>query len=80
MTPTDLEQHTAKAMPGFDEAAFNTLAAGNEPEGLKAKREAAYALYGEFPSPTARTEEWRRTDPALFPFGKMSPTPLDKNI
>ena len=46
---------------GFDEALWASL-----PD--RGRREAAFAAYRALPMPTARTEEWRRTDPARFPF------------
>lgn len=62
-------------LPGLDEAAFTRASAAGEPPLLRAKREEAFAAYARTPAPTNRDEEWRRTDPALFPFGDFAPLP-----
>jgi len=58
-------------IPGFDESSLP--ANGNQPALLQAKRAAAFAQYCEVPLPSARDDEWRRTDPASFPFERFSP-------
>lgn len=63
----------AQAVPGFDEAAFAQLAE-TQPV-LRAKRAEAFEAYAGLPAPTARDEEWRRTDPALFPFASFQALP-----
>lgn len=57
-------------IPGFEEL---PLRADHEPDLLRAKREKGFADYAALPIPTARDEEWRRTDPALFPFARFAP-------
>ncbi len=57
-------------VPGFDESARPAAA---EPDLITARREAAFKQYLELPMPTARDEEWRRTDPALIPFERFKP-------
>lgn len=69
MTTAELAAARA-AFPGrFDEAA---LAEMRESQPLlQAKREEAFRVYAGLPAPTARDEEWRRTDPALFPLAEL---------
>lgn len=62
-------------VPGFDEACFQRLDGGREPALLGAARRDAFEAYRLMPSPTNRVEEWRRTDPARFPFGKLRVLP-----
>lgn len=76
MTTTLTTPTATDFLPGLDEAAFTLASAANEPSLLKAKREEAFAAYARTPSPTSRDEEWRRTDPALFPFGDCTPLPM----
>ncbi len=64
------QQNAPEYIAGFDEAAFAGPAFRDEPAPLKAAREEAFGLYKALPSPHARIEEWRRTDPARFPFAK----------
>ena len=51
----------------FDEEAFNVCGKG-EPSLLRAKREQGFHVYKNLPAPTSFDEEWRRTNPRLFPF------------
>ena len=61
---------------GFDEEAFNRLDTSQEPSLLKAKREQAFHAYLQTKCPSPADEEWRRTDPSLFPFGELSQLPF----
>ena len=71
------ETKAPEYMAGFEEAEFNALDSRNEPVFVKAAREEAFSLYRMLPLPHRRMEEWRRTDPARFPFAKVkSPPPL----
>lgn len=74
----DMEKKAAEFVAGFDEAAFAALSGVAEAAGLRAARERAFSLYRDVPMPTTRMEEWRRTDPARFPFGRMSRLPALK--
>ncbi len=76
MTATLTTETGTDFLPGLDEAAFTRATATSEPTLLKAKREEAFATYGRTAAPTNRDEEWRRTDPALFPFEGFQPLPL----
>lgn len=78
MTTTLETQTRAVQYAGrFDEAAFNRVsAATGQPGLLRARREAAFQVYQTTPAPTVRDEEWRRTDPSLFPFAQFEPLPL----
>jgi len=72
MSPlTQTETKEAQFIAGFDEEVFNGLNTAGEPAALRAKREAAFDVYRSLASPTAKHEEWRRTDPQLFPFGDL---------
>lgn len=66
MTTAQLDA-TSTFVPGFDKAPLTR----GEPAILQAKRASAYEQYCELPMPTRRMEEWRRTDPALFPFERF---------
>lgn len=57
-------------LPGFREDAFGRVAEGTAL--LNAKRAEGFSAYAGLPLPTARHEEWRRTDPALFPFASWT--------
>jgi Fe-S cluster assembly protein SufD len=65
---------SSHALPGFDESAFTALP-GREPAALASAREQAFARYLATPAPTARDEEYRRTDPSGFKFGAYARTP-----
>jgi Fe-S cluster assembly protein SufD len=67
-----IEKKAPETIAGFDEAAFNNLDSRNEPSFVRAAREEAFSLYKALPSPHGRMEEWRRTDPARFPFAKLA--------
>lgn len=75
MTATLTSQTAPDFLPGLDESAFTRASVAGEPPLLRAKREEAFAAYARTPAPTNRDEEWRRTDPALFPFGDFAPLP-----
>jgi len=62
---------TNQDIPGFTTAEFERVGQG-EPVALRAKREEAYDIYNALPAPTAFTEDWRRTNPMLFPYGDFS--------
>lgn len=63
----------AAFVPGFEESSLPRDA--GEPALLQAKRAAAFAQYSELPMPTIRDEEWRRTDPEMFPFDQFAAAP-----
>ena len=75
-TTLETETRAPEYVSGFEEARFAELGSAGEPALLQAKREEAFAVYSGMPTPTSRTEAWRRTDPGLFPFGKVTPMPL----
>jgi Fe-S cluster assembly protein SufD len=75
MSQTSLQVTARQALPGFDEAAFTGMPA-REPALLATKREQAFARYLELPNPTARDEEFRRTDPDTFQFGRFQRSPV----
>ncbi|OQA23875.1 MAG: FeS cluster assembly protein SufD [Verrucomicrobia bacterium ADurb.Bin345] len=60
---------------GFDEAASRALAGESAVPALRELREVRFAEYRAVPLPTRRMEEWRRTDPARFPFERMKRLP-----
>jgi Fe-S cluster assembly protein SufD len=72
---TTPEAHTAEFVAGFDEEAFVNLDTQSEPSLLRAAREAAFSRYRTMPAPRATDEEWRRTNPALFPFSQLKRLP-----
>ena len=74
MTET-ISAQPVDCLPGFDEALFEEIRRAGEPPVLAAKREAAFRDYLGIASPTQRDEEWRRTDPALFPLGQVRRLP-----
>lgn len=58
-------------VPGFGEAEFRAVAeAGGDAEA--AARARAFEAYRKAALPTARDEEWRRTDPGLFDFAGLT--------
>ena len=63
-------------MGPFNELLFDGIVGAGEPQLLRAKREEALAAYQGMPTPTLTTEEWRRTDPASFPFDTVTPLPV----
>jgi Fe-S cluster assembly protein SufD len=59
---------------GFTEAAFESfLKARDEPAWLVARRKQAFGLFRSLPWPTARDEEWRRTDIRAFKLDRFAP-------
>lgn len=62
-------------LPGFDRAAFDAVLRSTEAGLLQAKREEAFRDYSAIPVPTVRDEEWRRTDPSLFPLASLKRLP-----
>ncbi|HPG00122.1 MAG TPA: Fe-S cluster assembly protein SufD [Kiritimatiellia bacterium] len=62
-------------VPGFDGAMVAALSVG-EPALLSAARAAALEKYRSLPMPSRRDEEWKRTEPDLFPFDRVKPLPL----
>lgn len=76
MTMTDLKvAGTAEYVSGMDERAFAQVLAHGEPDVLVSKREEAFHDYLSLPLPTRIDEEWRRTDPALFPLDRVRRLP-----
>lgn len=76
MTTTELQEATiVDYLPGFDEEQFLKVTEQGEPALLIAKREEAFNDYRTIVAPTVTTEEWRRTDPTLFPLGELKRLP-----
>ncbi len=71
MNSVTSETRTNPPLPGYDEAAFRRHA--EEIPLLQAKRTEGYQAYASLPAPHNRMDEWRRTDPALFPFARFAP-------
>jgi Fe-S cluster assembly protein SufD len=67
----DLDVFTA----ALDAARFQDIVNSTVPGAVREKRKTAFDAYRAIPMPTIRDEEWRRTDPALFPFEKFSLLP-----
>ena len=67
MVTMQQEQIENEAIPGFSESEFSLRGQG-EPAALRAKREEAFEVYQSLLAPTVFTEDWRRTNPALFPY------------
>jgi len=62
------------ATGGFDEAGFEAFLKGrDEPSWLRQRRREAYATLRSSPWPTARDEEWRRTDIRAFKIDAFAP-------
>jgi len=55
----------------FNEKIFRQLSSADDAACLRQKRDAAYEQFNALPWPSVRDEEWRRTDPALIPFGQF---------
>lgn len=53
----------------FNSAAFQDVANATAAPVLKQKRQAAFDAFQSLAWPTVRDEEWRRTNPALIPYG-----------
>lgn len=75
MTPT-LDTLPAQCFPGFGPEAFEAVLAATRSETVRARRRAAYEAYLDLPVPHARLEEYRRTDPARFPFSRVRALPV----
>lgn len=67
MIQTQSETTKASFIPGFTDVEYGSAGSGG-PSVLRAKREEAFDIYQALPAPTAWTEDWRRTNPALFPY------------
>lgn len=61
-------------IPGFSGEIFEKSLTGSDI--LDAKRHEAFSVYESMPAPTIFTEDWRRTNPALFPYDNFSLLPL----
>src|SRR4051812_20252686 len=60
---------------GFGEASFESFLNGrDEPSWLRQRRREAFATFLSSPWPTARDEEWRRTDIRAFKLDAFAPT------
>ncbi|HMP74206.1 MAG TPA: Fe-S cluster assembly protein SufD [Kiritimatiellia bacterium] len=68
---TTILEHESGFWAGLNEDAFSG-AAGGEEGVLRERRTQAFQAYRSLPLPTLRDEEWRRTDPGLFPFEAVS--------
>src|SRR3954447_21656078 len=63
------------ATGGFNEASFEAFLKGrDEPEWLRRRRREAFATFVASPWPTARDEEWRRTDIRAFKLDAFAPS------
>ena len=80
MTEAVVAETAVDVLPGFDEAAFAQIQQEPQPAILAAKREEAFKDYLRIASPTQRDEEWRRTDPALFPIAEAHRLPTLKQV
>jgi len=74
MIAKTLEKPTPVVGP-FSEEYFKSLTASADSTVLDKKRQEGFESYLEQATPTVRDEEWRRTDPALFPFDRVTPLP-----
>lgn len=79
MTEATMEP-TVDTLPGFDEIVFNAVQQEAQPALIATKREEAFKDYVQIRSPVQRDEEWRRTDPSLFPVGDMTRLPTLKQV
>lgn len=61
--------------PRLDAARFQDVETATSVPLLKEKRRTAFTAYRTLPLPNHRDEEWRRTDPALFPLRDFSLLP-----
>lgn len=68
------EDRVEQVVPGFDRESLDVACAG-EPSALAAARRRAFEEFAAVPFPTARDEEWRRTDPALLPIASLRRLP-----
>lgn len=62
-------------VPALNAASFQDLVTSTASPLLRQKRQAAFDVFESLPWPTARDEEWRRTNPALIPFGSFNLLP-----
>src|SRR4051794_36662393 len=64
------------ASGGFSEAAFEAFSKGrDEPQWLRDRRREAFEVFRATPLPTARDEEWRRTDIRGLKLDTFAPPP-----
>src|SRR4051794_40122549 len=64
------------ASGGFSEANFEAFLRGrDEPSWLQQRRREAFAMFQAAPWPTARDEEWRRTDIRALKLNAFAPPP-----
>ncbi|HMP88853.1 MAG TPA: Fe-S cluster assembly protein SufD [Kiritimatiellia bacterium] len=61
--------------PSLDPARFQDVLTSTPGALVKEKRQVAFDAYRRLPMPTVRDEEWRRTDPSLFPFEQFTLLP-----
>lgn len=81
MTTTDLQmEKPVDTLPGFDEAQFSSVLEEGMSPVLAAKREEAFKSYLQIASPKRTDEEWRRTDPTLFPLNDVTRLPALKPV
>ena len=71
---TEVAEQIQYFLEGFDEAVFNQASCQGAAL-LKTKREEAFAAYAALPNPGSRDEEYRRTDPMMFRFGRYTRMP-----
>jgi len=72
---------TAVASTGFTHEAFEAfLAARDEPAWLMDLRREAWRRFEDLPMPSAREEEWMRTDIRLFKLGRFRLPPPPRNF
>ena len=68
---------TTAATGGFTEATFEAFLKGrDEPEWLRSRRREAFERFRSLPWPTARDEEWRRTDIRALKLDAFAPPAL----
>ena len=68
-------ENAPRWVTGFDDRLFARIAGTATTEAERAEREAAFKMYAAAPLPHGKMEEWRRTDPARFPFGRFERLP-----
>jgi len=75
-TTTELEPtHVTDPVAGLDHEAFAGVLEQTASALIKSKKQEAFNDYATQTAPTHQTEEWRRTDPALFPFDSVKRLP-----
>jgi Fe-S cluster assembly protein SufD len=67
-------------LPGFGSDLFAEVQKSEPSALLAAKRQEAFATYETIAAPTHQDEEWRRTDPALFPLQDVTLSPLLEQV